>query len=70
MTTTTITGDTWDVYFNDRRYRNLLGDFEDLITETKSLIRQGYKMDVIKNKMDNKALSLQSKFKELGQILL
>ncbi|EUJ98582.1 hypothetical protein U093_02402, partial [Staphylococcus aureus DAR5883] len=21
MTTTTITGDTWDVYFNDRRYR-------------------------------------------------
>ncbi|HCG2504402.1 hypothetical protein [Staphylococcus aureus] len=70
MTTTTITGDTWDVYFNDRRYRNLLGDFEDLITETKSLIRQGYKTDVIKNKMDNKALSLQSKFKELGQILL
>ena len=50
MTTTTITRDTWDVYFNDRRYRNLLGDFEDLITETKSLIRQGYKTDVIKNK--------------------
>lgn len=24
MTTTTITRDTWDVYFNDRRYRNLL----------------------------------------------
>lgn len=70
MTTTTNTGDTWDVYFNDRRYRNLLGDFEDLITETKSLIRQGYKTDVIKNKMDNKVLSLQSKFKELGQILL
>ncbi|SUK21656.1 hypothetical protein [Staphylococcus aureus] len=70
MTTTTNTGGTWDVYFDDRRYRNLLGDFEDLITETKSLIRQGYKTDVIKSKMDNKVLSLQSKFKELGQILL
>lgn len=31
MTITTNTGGTWDVYFNDRRYRNLLGDFEDLI---------------------------------------
>lgn len=70
MTTTTNTGGTWDVYFDDRGYRNLLGDFEDLITETKSLIRQGYKTDVIKSKMDNKVLSLQSKFKELGQILL
>ncbi|HDD0318939.1 TPA: hypothetical protein O9466_000771 [Staphylococcus aureus] len=70
MTTTKNTGGTWDVYFNDRRYRNLLGELEDLITETKSLIRQGYKIDVIKNKMDNKVLSLQSKFKELGQKLL
>lgn len=67
---TTQTTSAWDVYFNDRRYRNLLGELDDLFVETKSLLRQGYKHDVVANKMNDKVFGMQDKFKELGQTML
>lgn len=70
MVTATQTGSAWDVYFKDRRYRNLLGELDDLFVETKGLIRQGYKTEVVRGKMNDKVFDMQNKFKELGQTML
>lgn len=67
---TTETTNVWNVFFEDKRYNNLLNELNSFINETRNLIKQGYKLNVIDEKQNSKIGELQMKFKELGQTML
>lgn len=67
---TTETTNVWNVFFEDKRYKNLLNELNSFINETRNLIKQGYKLNVIDEKQNSKIGELQMKFKELGQTML
>ncbi|MCT1927674.1 MULTISPECIES: hypothetical protein [Staphylococcus] len=64
--TTKMEQNTWSVFFDDRKYRNLLGDLDDLLTETKTMYRQGYRPDVIDKQQQPKVESLTESFKQFA----
>ena len=64
--TTTTKQNTWGVFFDDRKYRNLLGDLDDLLTETKTMYRQGYRPDVIDKQQQPKVDALTESFKQFA----
>ncbi|MEJ7418364.1 hypothetical protein [Staphylococcus warneri] len=64
--TTTTKQNTWGVFFDDRKYRNLLGDLDDLLTETKTMYRQGYRPDVIDKQQQPKVEALTESFKQFA----
>lgn len=64
--TTKMEQNTWSVFFDDRKYRNLLGDLGDLLTETKTMYRQGYRPDVIDKQQQPKVESLTESFKQFA----
>lgn len=64
--TTQITS-VWDVFFNDKRYTGLLDELNKLFLETRLLLKQGYRDDIVREKMNDKVFGKQLKFKELGQ---
>ncbi|MGF0029323.1 hypothetical protein ACQRBQ_01560 [Staphylococcus pasteuri] len=64
--TTKMEQNTWSVFFDDRKYRNLLGDLDDLLTETKTMYRQGYRPDVIDKQHQPKVESLTESFKQFA----
>ena len=64
--TTTTKQNTWGVFFDDRKYRNLLGDLDDLFTETKTMYRQGYRPDVIDKQQQPKVEALTESFKQFA----
>ena len=64
--TTTTKQNTWGVFFDDRKYRNLLGDLDDLFTETKTMYRQGYRPDVIDKQQQPKVETLTESFKQFA----
>ncbi|PTI58604.1 hypothetical protein BU090_11280 [Staphylococcus warneri] len=64
--TTKMEQNTWSVFFDDRKYRNLLGDLDDLLTETKTMFRQGYRPDVIDKQQQPKVDALTESFKQFA----
>ncbi|VED27123.1 hypothetical protein [Staphylococcus warneri] len=64
--TTKMKQNTWSVFFDDRKYRNLLGDLDDLLTETKTMYRQGYRPDVIDKQQQPKVEALTESFKQFA----
>ncbi|MGC9649335.1 hypothetical protein ACO2FA_00385 [Staphylococcus warneri] len=64
--TTKMEQNTWSVFFDDRKYRNLLGDLDDLLTETKTMYRQGYRPDVIDKQQQPKVEALTESFKQFA----
>lgn len=64
--TTTTKQNTWGVFIDDRKYRNLLGDLDDLLTETKTMYRQGYRPDVIDKQQQPKVEALTESFKQFA----
>ena len=64
--TTKMEQNTWSVFFDDRKYRNLLGDLDDLLTETKTMYRQGYRPDVIDKQQQPKVDALTESFKQFA----
>ncbi|VED29902.1 hypothetical protein [Staphylococcus warneri] len=64
--TTKMEKNTWSVFFDDRKYRNLLGDLDDLLTETKTMYRQGYRPDVIDKQQQPKVDALTESFKQFA----
>ncbi|MBO0378008.1 hypothetical protein [Staphylococcus warneri] len=64
--TTTTKQNTWGVFFDDRKYRNLLGDLDDLLTETKTMYRQDYRPDVIDKQQQPKVEALTESFKQFA----
>jgi hypothetical protein len=67
--TTQITS-VWDVFFNDKRYTGLLDELNKLFLETRLLLKQGYRDDIVRDKMNDKVFGMQLKFKELGQKMI
>lgn len=67
---TTQTTSAWDVFFNDKRYTNLVDELNKLFSETRLLLKQGYRQDIVRDKMNTKVSDMQLKFKELGQKLI
>lgn len=64
--TTTTKPNTWSVFFDDRKYRNLLGDLDDLLNETKTMYKQGYRPDVIDKQQQPKVEALTESFKQFA----
>lgn len=64
--TTKMEQNTWSVFFDDRKYRNLLGDLDDLLTATKTMYRQGYRPDVIDKQQQPKVDALTESFKQFA----
>ena len=64
--TTKMEQNTWSVFFDDRKYRNLLGDLDDLLTETKTMYRQDYRPDVIDKQQQPKVEALTESFKQFA----
>ena len=64
--TTTKEQNTWSVFFDDRKYRNLLGDLDDLLNETKTMYKQGYRPDVIDKQQQPKVEALTESFKQFA----
>ena len=64
--TTTTDQNTWSVFFDDRKYRNLVGDLDDLLNETKTMYRQGYRPDVIDKQQRPKVEALTESFKQFA----
>ena len=64
--TTTTKQNTWGVFFDDRKYRNLLGDLDDLLNETKTMYKQGYRPDVIDKQQQPKVEALTESFKQFA----
>ena len=60
----------WDVFFNDKRYNDLLDELNKYFSETKLLLKQGYRDDIVREKMNDKVFGMQLKFKELGQTMI
>ncbi|MEB5647600.1 hypothetical protein MXE48_10955 [Staphylococcus saprophyticus] len=67
---TTQTTSAWDVFFNDKRYKDLLDELNKHFSETRLLIKQGYRHDIVREKMNDKVFGMQLKFKELGQKMI
>lgn len=67
---TTQTTSAWDVFFNDKRYKDLLNELNKHFSETKLLLKQGYRDDIVREKMNDKVFGMQLKFKELGQKMI
>ncbi|UMT76033.1 hypothetical protein ML435_01810 [Staphylococcus roterodami] len=67
---TTQTTSAWDVFFNDKRYKGLLDELNKHFSETKLLLKQGYRDDIVREKMNDKVFGMQLKFKELGQKMI
>lgn len=67
---TTQTTSAWDVFFNDKRYKDLLDELNKHFSETKLLLKQGYRDDIVREKMNDKVFGMQLKFKELGQKMI
>lgn len=64
--TTTTKPNTWSVFFDDRKYRNLLGDLDDLLNETKTMYKQGYRPYVIDKQQQPKVEALTESFKQFA----
>lgn len=64
--TTTTKPNTWSVFFDDRKYRNLLGDLDGLLNETKTMYKQGYRPDVIDKQQQPKVEALTESFKQFA----
>lgn len=64
--TTTMEQNTWSVFFDDRKYRNLVGDLDDLLNETKTMYKQGYRPDVIDKQQQPKVEALIESFKQFA----
>lgn len=64
--TTTTKPNTWSVFFDDRKYKNLLGDLDDLLNETKTMYKQGYRPDVIDKQQQPKVEALTESFKQFA----
>jgi len=67
---TTQTTSAWDVFFNDKRYKDLLDELNKHFSETRLLLKQGYRHDIVREKMNDKVFGMQLKFKELGQTMI
>lgn len=67
---TNKTASAWDVFFNDKRYNDLLDELNKYFSETRLLIKQGYRDDVIREKMNDKVFDMQLKFKNLTQKMI
>ncbi|RIM75758.1 hypothetical protein BU121_11470 [Staphylococcus xylosus] len=67
---TTQTTSAWDVFFDDKRYKDLLNELNKHFSETKLLLKQGYRDDIVREKMNDKVFGMQLKFKELGQKMI
>ncbi|SCT24928.1 hypothetical protein [Staphylococcus caeli] len=67
---TTQTTSAWDVFFNDKRYKDLLDELNKHFSETRLLLKQGYRQDIVREKMNDKVFGMQMKFKELGQKMI
>lgn len=66
----TQTTNAWDVFFNDKRYKDLLDELNKYFSETRLLLKQGYRHDIVREKMNDKVFGMQLKFKELGQKMI
>ena len=67
---TTQTTSAWDVFFNDKRYKDLLDELNAFLKESEQLFKAGYRLEVINGKQSEKIPTLQDKFKELAQKML
>ncbi|WP_204189680.1 hypothetical protein [Mammaliicoccus sciuri] len=57
----------WNTLFNDEQYNNITNKIDDLIKETRLMVKRQFKSDFIANEQRPKAIALQNELKEYAQ---
>lgn len=57
----------WNTLFKDEQYNNITSKIDDLIKETRLMVKRQFKSDFIANEQRPKAIALQNELKEYAQ---
>ncbi len=57
----------WNTLFNDEQYNNITSKIDDLIKETRLMVKRQFKSDFIAKEQRPKAIALQNELKEYAQ---
>ncbi|MEY8597690.1 hypothetical protein [Mammaliicoccus sp. H-M32] len=57
----------WNTLFNDEQYNDISNKIDDLIKETRLMVKRQFKPDFIANEQRPKAIALQNELKEYAQ---